>query len=103
MTKKKGVAVLQARIEKELREIKEVVDRTEKSFGEIAQEAPADIIINGFAGYVHSFYNGLEKIFNLIAEYVDHFEPRDKAWPQELLKQMTLEIQGLRPAVLTKE
>jgi len=103
MTGKNGVAVLQARIEKELREIKKVVERVEKNLADISQETPEDIVVVGFAGYVHSFYNGLEKIFDLIAEYIDNFEPPDKAWHKELLKQMALEIQGVRPAVLTKE
>jgi hypothetical protein len=74
----------------------------EKGVSELSQEPP-DMIVVGLAGYIHSFYNGLEKIFDLIAEYVDNFVPPDKAWHKELLKQMTLEIHGVRPAVLTAE
>jgi hypothetical protein len=102
MNSKNGVAVLRTRIEKELRQIKKVVERVEKGVSELSQEPP-DMIVVGLAGYIHSFYNGLEKIFDLIAEYVDNFVPPDKAWHKELLKQMTLEIHGVRPAVLTAE
>ena len=102
MNAKNGFTVLRMRIENELRQIKKVVGRVEKAVSELSQEPP-DVIVAGLAGYIHSFYNGLEKIFDLIAEYIDNFVPHDKAWHKELLKQMTLEIQGVRPAVLTKE
>lgn len=103
MTKKNGAAVLRARIEKEITEMCEVVERVENKLAEITQSTPDDFTIGGFASYLHSFYNGVEKVFKLIAEYVDEFEPPDKAWHKELLKQMALEIQGVRPAVLTAE
>jgi hypothetical protein len=97
--KKNGFAVLKARIEKELKDIKKVVERADENLAGIAIATPNDLIVGGFANYVHGFYNGLEKIFNLIAESIDNFEPPDAAWHKELLKQMTLEIQGIRPAV----
>ncbi len=103
MKKNNGVIAFQARIADELNDIREVVERVEKKLKDISQTIPDDFTIVGFAGYVHSFYNGLEKIFDLIADYIDNFEPPDKAWHKELLKQMTRELQGVRPAVLTKE
>lgn len=103
MKKKNGTKVLQARIEAELREIKKVVDRVGNSLANVSQAVPADVVVVGFAGYVHNFYNGVEKIFKLIAEFIDEFEPRGGAWHSDLLKQMALELQGLRPAVLTAE
>jgi uncharacterized protein YutE (UPF0331/DUF86 family) len=103
MKRNNGITAFQARIADELNDIREVVERVEKKLKDISQTIPDDFTIVGFAGYVHSFYNGLEKIFDLIADYIDHFEPPDKAWHKELLKQMTRELQGVRPAVLTKE
>ncbi len=103
MKKNNGIAAFQARIEKELREIKKVVEYTEEGIAELSQEKPGVIVVSGLASQVHSFYSGLEKIFDLIAEHIDRFEPSSKVWHKELLKQMTLEIQGVRPAVLTKE
>jgi len=103
MIKKNGITVLRARLEKKLRQIKKVVNRVESNLASISQTVPADIVIVGFAGYVHSFYNGVEKIFKLIAEFVDESEPRGAAWHSDLLSQMALELRGLRPAVLTAE
>ena len=103
MKKNNGLAAFQARIEKELREIKKTVDFAEEALAELEQTRPKNVVVGGIANYVHGFYSGLERIFDLIAEYVDHFEPSSKAWHKELLNQMMLEIQGIRPAVVTKE
>ncbi len=81
MTRKNGVAVLQTRIEKELREIKKVVERVEKNLADISPKTPEDIVVVGFAGYVHSFYNGLERVFDLIAEYI-HSYSFDLDWDE---------------------
>lgn len=51
MTRKNGVAVLQARIEKELLEIKKVVELVEKNLAGISQKIPEDIVVVGFAGF----------------------------------------------------
>jgi len=103
MKKNNGIIVFQSKIRDELDDIRQVVERVEKKLTDLSQTTPDDFTIAGFASYVHSFYNGLEKIFDLIAEHIDRFEPSDKSWHKELLKQMALEIQGVRPAVLTKE
>ncbi len=57
MTGKNGVAALQARIEKELREIKKIVELVEKNLAGISQKTPEDIVVVGFAGDVHNFYD----------------------------------------------
>ncbi len=103
MKKKNGIVFLQTRIAQELNDIRDAVKRVENKLAEISQTVPDDFTIGGFANYVHSFYNGVENIFKLIAEYVDESLPRSAAWHRELLNQMSLELQGLRPAVLTAE
>jgi hypothetical protein len=103
MTRKNGIAVLRARIEKELAELRELVSRVENKLPKITEKEPDDFIVAGLASYVHGFYNGLENIFKLIAEYIDNFEPESGRWHKDLLDQMALEISGVRPAVLTDE
>jgi len=85
MKRKNGIAVLQTRIEKELREIKKVVECVEKNLAGVSHRVPDDFTVGGFAGYLNSFYNGLENIFRLIAEYVDEYEPRSEGWHKDLL------------------
>jgi hypothetical protein len=103
MRKKNGIVFLQTRIDQELKQIRKVVKRVEEKLAEVSLSSPDDFTIGGFANYVHSFYNGLENIFKLIAEYVDESQPQSAGWHRELLNQMSLELQDLRPAVLTAE
>lgn len=49
----------------------------------------------------HSFYSGVERIFERIAVIVDNSMPSGANWHQELLNQMALEIPGIRPAVIS--
>jgi hypothetical protein len=103
MKKKNGIVLLQTRIDQELKQIRKVVKRVEEKLVEVSSSSLDDFTIGGFANYVHSFYNGLENIFKLIAEYVDESQPHSAGWHRELLNQMSLELQDLRPAVLTAE
>lgn len=52
---------------------------------------------------LHGFYTGLERIFKSIANTIDDRIPAGENWHKELLEQMTLEIEGARPALLSNE
>ena len=52
---------------------------------------------------LHSFYNGLERIFELIARRIDPTFPSGEHWHRNLLAQMGQEIPGVRPAILATE
>ena len=54
------------------------------------------------ARHLYDFYKGLENIFTKIAGEVDGNLPRDAAWHQSLLRQMS-EARGERPPVLSKK
>lgn len=86
-----------------MRDLREVTELVEKTLAKISQTTPETVITAGLASYVHSFYNGLENIFELIAEYIDNFKPRSEAWHKELLDQMTLDLPDIRPPVLPAE
>jgi hypothetical protein len=49
---------------------------------------------------LHDYYTAAEKIFRIIARDIDCFIPTGEQWHKELLDQMTLEVPGLRPAML---
>lgn len=49
---------------------------------------------------LHSFYSGIEQIFEDIARTIDDAIPEGGEWHISLLKQMTVEIKDLRPAVI---
>jgi len=60
-----------------------------------------DAFLNSVALNMHSFYNGLERILELIATEMDGGTLGGASWHTELLRQMTMEIPSVRPAVLT--
>ena len=49
---------------------------------------------------LHDFYNGVERVFTRIAEELNGGLPQGDRWHQQLLKDMSLEIPGVRPAVI---
>jgi hypothetical protein len=52
---------------------------------------------------LHDYYTGIEKIFRIVAKDIDCSIPEDELWDRELLDQMTLEVPGVRPALLSAE
>lgn len=51
---------------------------------------------------LHNFYTGCERIFKLIASDINDFVPNSWDWHRRLLTQMSLEVEGIRPAVITE-
>ncbi len=61
-----------------------------------------DYYLDGVALNLHGCYGGLERIFELIATVIDGAKPKGENWHQALLRQMTEEVPGLRPAVISQ-
>lgn len=55
---------------------------------------------DGVALNLHGFYSGVEQIFEDIARTIDGALPEGGEWHISLLKQMTVEMKKLRPAVI---
>ncbi|HRO23725.1 MAG TPA: hypothetical protein PLR07_05440 [Promineifilum sp.] len=95
--------VLAARIPQELAELNQVISRAER--GNIAAKQHAedsDLYIDAVALNLHDFYTGLERIFRQIVTTVDRSMPASEAWHRDLLRQMCVELPGIRPRVLTE-
>jgi hypothetical protein len=90
------------RISSEVRELNRVVKRT-RSIWQEATGDEEDYHVDAAALTLHSFYAGLERVFEVIADGVDRTKPTGANWHQELLHQMASEIPAVRPAVLTSE
>ncbi|MER3435208.1 MAG: hypothetical protein C4288_17775 [Leptolyngbya sp. ERB_1_1] len=89
------------RIVTELGEIEQVVVRTQQSWQRF-QQSGDDLYIDGAALNLHSFYNGLERVFELIATVIDRSCPQGSNWHQTLLEQMAVEVGEVRPAVISE-
>lgn len=94
--------LLAQRIRNELAEIERVVLRAQGALAR-AKESPADqdYFLAAAALDMHSFYAGIERMFELIASEVDGNRPTGSHWHRDLLIQMTLEVAGARPPVLS--
>lgn len=93
-------AILTARIDTELSELKLVVDRTLQAWDKAAKQDD-DFYLDSVALNLHAFYSGLERIFEKLASTIDRTVPSAANWHQELLTQMQTEIPSVRPAVIS--
>ncbi len=50
---------------------------------------------------LHGFYSGIERIFERLAETLDGNLPKGENWHQALLVQMSKDVTGIRPAVIS--
>ena len=93
-------AILSARIDTELSELKRVVERTLQAWDKAVKQDD-DFYLDSVALNLHAFYSGLERIFEKLASTIDGSVPSAANWHQELLTQMQTEIPPLRPAIIS--
>ncbi len=93
------------RIRQELGEITFLVERINQIWQrrQAPQSSDQDYLVDAVALNLHSFYAGVERLLELIADQVDQVKPSGAMWHRELLQQMTAEIPTVRPAVLSLE
>lgn len=97
-------ALVSGRIRQELRNLERVVNRIEDAMA-AARKRPEDqdFYLDSIALNLHDFYAGLERIFHYIASHLEQSVPTDGQWHRELLRQMNVEVPGVRPTVLSVE
>jgi hypothetical protein len=97
-------AVLAGRIRQDLAEIERIVQRAERAVSAARQgDANQDLLIDSAALNLHDCYSALERIFEQIASAVDQSMPATRDWHRELLRQMTVEVTGARPRVISPD
>lgn len=92
---------LSERIRNELVELQRVLRRAEEGW-QRAEASADDYYLDGVTLNLHGFYNGLERIFERIAAVVDGAKPAGENWHRALLEQMSKEVPGVRPAVISE-
>ena len=97
-------AVLAGRIRQDLAEVEKVAQRVERAMRSARQHTPdRDLFVDSAALNLHDFYSGLERIFEQIASSVDRTVPSARDWHRDLLRQMAVEVPGIRPQVISVE
>jgi hypothetical protein len=94
--------IIAGRIRTDLEELARVVERT-LSIWQTAQKSTDDYYVDATALNLHGFYAGIERLLEVIADGIDQTKPTGPHWHQEILRQMTAEISGVRPPVLSLE
>lgn len=96
--------VLAERLRAELPPLAQVVQRAEGALERVQQQPHnQDYFIAAAAFDLHGFYTGVERLLELIASDVDGTRPTTSHWHHDLLLQMSLTVDGVRPAVLASE
>lgn len=95
--------VLAARIRAELKDLDVTMERAGWALEKLApgDESGVDLRVDAAALNLHSLYGGLERLFEAVSLTIDHAPPTGGGWHRSLLDQMTLDIPGLRPPVLS--
>jgi len=99
---KRDEALLAARLKEELGDLEQVVERAERLMLK-AQERCDEDYLDGVALNLQSFYTGVERVFEEIAREVDSSVPSGSEWHRDLLIQMSAEIPGTRPRIISRE
>jgi hypothetical protein len=94
-------AALASRIRINLRDLDATVNRA-LELGNKANRSGDDGYWDGVALNLHGFYTGVEHIFEDIARTIEGNNPSGANWHVDLLLQMTSEIDGIRPSVISE-
>lgn len=95
------VALIRIRkeIELELTSLQRVVDE----YPEVPDGIPEWVRLRTQASLLHDYYTGLERVFCRIAQELNGGLPRSEQWHRDLLQDMALELDEVRPAVISTE
>jgi hypothetical protein len=102
---KAAYLAIAGRVRRELQELTQVVERTERIWqqGRSQGENGDDYYVDAVALNLHGFYAGVERLLEVIAEGIDQTKPAGANWHRELLQQLSADIPGIRPAVLSPQ
>ncbi len=92
--------LLAVRIREEVAAVERVLDRIDEGWQRASRTAD-DYYLDSVALNLHGFYTGLERIFERIANLIDGTVPEGEDWHRKLLLQMSTELPGIRPAVIS--
>ena len=82
------------------REVQRALNSWETS---LSIQVDQDVYVDSTTLNLHSFYSGLERLFELVAIRLDEETPRGESWQQELLHLAAQENPGLRPPIISSE
>lgn len=105
MTREKALVFL-SQAEKEISLLDRTVDVIEKRLKGLRSKTDSDdfsAYIDSLALNLHSFYEGIEAIFDKVLEFTGEDKPSGHEWHLELIERMAMPIRQLRPEVISEQ
>lgn len=93
---------LAERIRGEAQDLDRVVQRAEAAWAQARRVSDVNAYVDSTALNLHSFYSGLERLFELIVRHVDRAVPGGDTWHRDLLDQVAQDLVDVRPAVISQ-
>jgi len=97
---KDTVLRLSAEIQEELVLLQQIQEQANSAQARFNATPPDGLELRGVAAILQDFYNGAENVFKRIAGELNGGLPSGANWHVQLLRDMTLDLPGLRPAVI---
>ena len=91
------------RIRKEIEEDLTALERIDGEYQSIPDNVPKWMVLRTKASLLHDFYTGLERIFSRVASELNGGLPNTEQWDRDLLRDMSLDLESIRPPVITKK
>jgi len=88
------------RIQREISEFEKIRDHARRRWQKSSKD---EDYLGSVAFDLQGFYQGAESVFATIAKSIDRSVPSGDSWHRMLLDQMTGEVPGIRPAVISME
>ena len=96
---KEAFAVLEAGLRARVRDIRRIGSRIEKRLGTFAHSAEG---VDSMGYQLHNLYGAFEQLFEEVARFFEN-QIEGIQYHAELIRRMQLEIEGIRPALLSTE
>ncbi|MCG0278352.1 MAG: hypothetical protein L5656_07450 [Thermanaeromonas sp.] len=98
------ILVLKSRVVQELENLKRLKEELRETLKPYKDKPVKNItLLRALGSILHDFYSRVEKIFLHIAREIDQTAPKSENWHRLLLEQMTLNLKGRRPPVITRQ
>jgi len=94
---------LKAEIGRETKELDKLESELKAFLENVEGKEPSSLELRALGSILHDFYTGVERIFERIARELNGGVPEGIDWHRQLLRDMTLEIEGVRPPVIDEE
>ena len=94
---------LAERIRDEIVDLDRSVARASAAWERGKVSADQDYYLDAVALNLHSFYSGVERLFELTARHIDQAVPDGESWHQDLVSQMAQQMSDVRPAMISAD